>query len=185
MSESTDALERIRRDPLTGLLTLRWLHKAFERVMVTDRSLSVVAFNVDGLKPFNDVYSVTAGDALLRRIAGALTCAAPEGSWLVRTGGDTFAAFIQGIASHHPRMHARAMRASLRNHTPYHLHDDLYDVRGGITSPVVPTMRCATIWIVDPEKWTSAGLIERLDEELERARGFGPDGFASLVDPTP
>jgi diguanylate cyclase (GGDEF)-like protein len=85
-------------DALTGLRN----HGAFQRELgeiagATDgTAFSLVMFDLDGFKAFNDTCGHPAGDALLTAIAGAMRGAVRNGDRLYRYGGDEFAAILGG-----------------------------------------------------------------------------------------
>jgi diguanylate cyclase (GGDEF)-like protein len=87
-------------DPLTGLLNRAgWeiatadLMARFEAAPV---SVTVVAFDIDGLKSVNDTYGHQAGDRRISEYAQHWRQAAPRHAVLARLGGDEFAACITG-----------------------------------------------------------------------------------------
>ena len=85
-------------DALTGLRN----HGAFQRELVETAGaadaaqFSLVMFDLDGFKAFNDACGHPAGDGLLRAIAGALRSAVRDVDRLYRYGGDEFAAILHG-----------------------------------------------------------------------------------------
>lgn len=56
--------------------------------------VSVVAIDLNGLKPINDEEGHAAGDALLRRVGEVLSKAVEEPAWPARIGGDEFAVLL-------------------------------------------------------------------------------------------
>jgi diguanylate cyclase (GGDEF)-like protein/PAS domain S-box-containing protein len=56
--------------------------------------VSVLAIDLNGLKPVNDEEGHAAGDALLRRVGEVLSKAVDEPGWPARTGGDEFAVVL-------------------------------------------------------------------------------------------
>ncbi|HEY7524158.1 MAG TPA: diguanylate cyclase [Candidatus Limnocylindrales bacterium] len=89
---------RAERDALTGLRN----HGAFQREL-TDaiggydgQSLALIMMDLDGFKAFNDTCGHPAGDALLVKVAQAMTAAVRDGDQLYRYGGDEFAVLLRG-----------------------------------------------------------------------------------------
>jgi diguanylate cyclase (GGDEF)-like protein/PAS domain S-box-containing protein len=85
-------------DSLTGLFSRRHFNERLEdqvgRVKSTRRPASLLLLDLDGFKDVNDALGHSTGDALLRRLAGALTSALREDELLARVGGDEFAVLL-------------------------------------------------------------------------------------------
>jgi diguanylate cyclase (GGDEF)-like protein len=88
------ALEIANRDPATGLGNRRaWLHTLHVeagRARRTNRPITIVILDIDGLKQVNDSYGHAAGDALIGRAADALSGARRATDVVCRLGGDEF-----------------------------------------------------------------------------------------------
>ena len=82
------------RDPLTGLFNRRYLLDAFERELnvaaARNQALSVVMFDIDHFKRFNDVFGHAAGDTILTRLGALLREWARSEDIAVRYGGEEF-----------------------------------------------------------------------------------------------
>jgi diguanylate cyclase (GGDEF)-like protein len=90
---------KVREDSLTGLLS----RAAFEGDLLemlgsTDGSVCVIYIDVDRFKAVNDSFGHSAGDDVLRLIAGQLQQIAPAGALVARLGGDEFAVAVPGGA---------------------------------------------------------------------------------------
>lgn len=85
-------------DSLTGLLSRRHFNELVElevqRVGATRNPAALLLLDLDGFKDVNDVLGHSVGDALLRRIATALSSALRTGDLLARIGGDEFAVLL-------------------------------------------------------------------------------------------
>ena len=81
-------------DSLTGLPNRRAVLDALGKAVVhaerTGEAVSVVMFDLNGFKAVNDEQGHAAGDAVLRRAAGALRAAIRKGDQIGRYGGDEF-----------------------------------------------------------------------------------------------
>ena len=79
-------------DPLTGLGNRRRLLQ--DLAAWDGEPLAVAMFDLDGFKTYNDSYGHGAGDALLQRIARALTSSIGSDGSAYRMGGDEFSALL-------------------------------------------------------------------------------------------
>ncbi|MEM8834902.1 MAG: GGDEF domain-containing protein [Planctomycetota bacterium] len=82
-------------DPLTGAWNRRYferfMSRAIEEARASRRSLTLMLFDIDGFKSFNDRHGHGVGDAVLREIVAVLkSCIRPEDR-VCRLGGDEFA----------------------------------------------------------------------------------------------
>jgi diguanylate cyclase (GGDEF)-like protein/PAS domain S-box-containing protein len=113
---------RASYDSLTGLLNRRTLEAAldaeFSRSCRQGQVLSLVLFDVDGLKRVNDTRGHLAGDALLRSLA---TCAARcKRSYdiLGRWGGDEFVLVLPGTKAEEVTVILRRVRRVVAHELP-------------------------------------------------------------------
>lgn len=89
-----------RRDALTGLANRRQLDEVVSSIWSSDLQqpslIAVIMADIDYFKPFNDRYGHGAGDACLKRIAGAIASELRnEGDLAVRLGGEEFLLLLQ------------------------------------------------------------------------------------------
>jgi two-component system, cell cycle response regulator len=85
-------------DALTGLGNRRALLADLERRLATARDeypFTLVLFDLDGFKQYNDIFGHPSGDALLRRLAGKLESHLGATGRPYRIGGDEFCALIE------------------------------------------------------------------------------------------
>jgi diguanylate cyclase (GGDEF)-like protein len=88
-----------RIDPLTGVGNRRAFEDALRKKLgEPDGGFAIAMFDVDHLKQTNDAGGHSAGDALLRRVAAALTAQLRAGDLAARWGGDEFLALLTGCA---------------------------------------------------------------------------------------
>ena len=82
------------RDPLTGLFNRRYLAESLGRELTRcgrrHLPLSVLAFDLDHFKAFNDNYGHAAGDAILRSFARVLASLSRNEDIACRQGGEEF-----------------------------------------------------------------------------------------------
>jgi diguanylate cyclase len=107
-------------DALTGLVNRRgWdalLADAAVRTSAYGDLAAVVVADVDGLKTVNDDLGHTEGDAVLRRVAAALTAARRDGETAARYGGDEFAVLVEDVSPRSLGEMLRRYRASFAQH---------------------------------------------------------------------
>ncbi|HEY2438144.1 MAG TPA: diguanylate cyclase, partial [Solirubrobacteraceae bacterium] len=83
-------------DPLTGIGNRRALSAVLERRLNEPQPASMILalFDLDGFKTYNDDFGHAAGDALLQRLANALTAVLAPHASVYRMGGDEFCALL-------------------------------------------------------------------------------------------
>ncbi len=102
-------------DALTGLGNRRALLADLERRLSTTRddgSLTLVLFDLDGFKQYNDNFGHPSGDALLRRLGAKLESHLGATGRVYRIGGDEFCALIDappGASDAHVQAAARTL----------------------------------------------------------------------------
>jgi len=82
-------------DPLSSLLNRRsWessYHELYSQAIQNNLSLSVILFDIDYFKQYNDFYGHVAGDEIIRKVSKALEDATKDShGYLGRYGGDEF-----------------------------------------------------------------------------------------------
>jgi diguanylate cyclase (GGDEF)-like protein len=94
------AVDRSRRDPLTGL----WNHARFQEILLQSMQaadllktpLSILLFDVDNFKSYNDQLGHQQGDKALKFVAEAAARALRKSDLLARYGGEEFAVILPG-----------------------------------------------------------------------------------------
>lgn len=85
-------------DHLTGLANRRQLVRDLEAACAEHDEASLVMFDLDGFKAYNDTFGHLGGDLLLGRLAAAFGIALSRRGRAFRMGGDEFCALISGRA---------------------------------------------------------------------------------------
>lgn len=83
--------DHIGRDFVTGVGNARAFDEELAKRCEAGHPFSLVLFDVDGMKPINDVHGHAFGNETLRRVGDALQDAAGTGDFVARIGGDEFA----------------------------------------------------------------------------------------------
>jgi diguanylate cyclase (GGDEF)-like protein len=100
--ERVEAEVRAMTDSMTGLTNRRLAERMLEQATaqaVRGTPLTVVIFDVDHFKDFNDTYGHAAGDEVLRRIGGILASAARKSDLASRYGGEEFLCLLNHCSS--------------------------------------------------------------------------------------
>ena len=98
-------------DVLTGLSNRRQLVVDLEASWASRSARTLVFFDLNGFKRYNDTFGHPAGDALLSRLGARLHAVAAERGSAYRLGGDEFCLLLDGRHSCDDRLVARAVSA--------------------------------------------------------------------------
>jgi diguanylate cyclase (GGDEF)-like protein len=152
-------------DALTGLPNRRHLDLLGDAAARAARSrgggFAVLGVDVDHFKRINDRFGHQAGDAVLRRVAGAARGALREGDHLGRAGGEEFVAVLPATGASGAAPVAERLRAAVES-------ADFSDLAPGLTVTVSVGIAA---W--DPADDGFAESCRRADEALYRAKAAG------------
>ena len=113
------AMEIANRDPATGLGNRRaWertLHTESVRAQRTQRPLTLMILDIDGLKAVNDARGHAVGDQLIARVAQALTTMRRATDEICRLGGDEFGIAATDTDEGQARQLATRIRQGLKD----------------------------------------------------------------------
>ncbi len=171
---SIPAIENARRygearklaetDALTGLYNQRFFHETLRREVLRaqryERNLALIVFDVDDFKGINDQIGHLAGDRVLAQAADRLRDAVRSVDIPCRIGGDEFAVILPESSAEDADQLYRRVQSSMRG-TALGADDDRLRLSAGI----------AELQHGD----TAAGLFERADAALYRAKDQGKD----------
>ncbi len=94
--------EQAIRDPLTGLYNRRYLDETLDRELARATRegypVSFLVCDIDHFKQVNDTYGHSAGDLVLKNLAGQLTRNARVGDIICRFGGEEFLVILPDVS---------------------------------------------------------------------------------------
>ncbi|RJO74042.1 MAG: diguanylate cyclase [Myxococcales bacterium] len=157
------------RDGLTGVANRRmfdeFLEKEWRRNMRTQTPLSLIMFDIDFFKRYNDGYGHQAGDECLKAVAGVIkNLPRRPGDLSARYGGEEFAIILSGTDHNNSMKIAENVRHGVEGLNLLHEYSQ--------------AAHCVTISIgvaaMIPTRRDNVGhLIERADEALYEAKRKG------------
>jgi diguanylate cyclase (GGDEF)-like protein len=158
--------EQSFRDELTGCLNRRAFRRLFlreaQRSASLNRSLSVVFFDVDRFKLFNDRYGHARGDVVLADIAREATAILSAQELLFRWGGEEFLVLLSHTGADAALQFAERLRARIEQTVGV--------VDGEKKEPVTISLGVST---ADPPGFDEASLVRRADAALYQAKASG------------
>ncbi len=95
----------------------REIAEAFNQAGRLERALSLVLFDIDHFKRFNDTYGHQTGDLVLREIGRLVQQNIRGGDIAARYGGEEFAIILPATSLQGAVIQAERLRASVRHHT--------------------------------------------------------------------
>jgi diguanylate cyclase (GGDEF)-like protein len=145
-------------DPLTKLANRRHLEMILSREMAAarrGRRVSVVLFDLDNFKQYNDTLGHLAGDGVLEAMGEVLTAETRAMNIVARYGGDEFLAVLSETSIEGARLLARRVAERVQRHPSLGPHG--INVSAGVAE-YEPSMR------------TTKELIRAADEDLYRSK---------------
>jgi diguanylate cyclase (GGDEF)-like protein len=162
-------------DPLTRLYNLGFfterLTMELERARETGDPVSVVMFDIDHFKLYNDTYGHQQGNVALARVGEILRKTGRRGDIVARYGGEEFVALLYGASRDEARRFAESVRTAIESAAfPGPAGEPLarVTVSGGVAS--FPT-----------DAPTRDTLIECADRNLYQAKQAGRNVIVSAV----
>ncbi|RUL48681.1 diguanylate cyclase domain-containing protein [Lysinibacillus antri] len=147
LSSSIQTLEeKVNFDGLTGLYNRRYFNETMLKEWAIAKEkhfpISIILFDIDFYKNFNDTYGHLAGDECLKTIATCLKNFNDEPvRFVARFGGEEFVVFLQGQDEHQAMQLAEEIRKAVENlkipHSKSEVHDYVTISMGVAT--VIPT----------------------------------------------
>jgi diguanylate cyclase (GGDEF)-like protein len=159
-----EARKLAETDALTGLYNQRYFHETLRREVLRaqryERKLALIVFDVDDFKNINDSIGHLAGDRVLAQAADRLREAVRSVDVPCRIGGDEFAVILPESSAEDADQLYRRVQSSMRGTS-----------LGGDEERLRLSAGIAELQHGD----TAAGLFERADGALYRAKDLGKD----------
>jgi diguanylate cyclase (GGDEF)-like protein len=155
-------------DALTGLSNRHAMEESFprevQRCLQDELPVSLIMIDVDAFKAFNDNFGHIAGDRVLSAVARVLQKQFRSRDFLVRFGGDEFAALLPGVNETEALAIADRVRQTVSGSTDAN-NDSLIQI------PVRVSMGVAQLGV----HGSYESLLRSADEALYRAKNAGRD----------
>ena len=116
---TADLMHRVSTDPMTGLPNRATLEVAMQRALdhTATAPQALAYLDLDNIKLVNDTASHTAGDALIKGIAGMLQATLQPGDTLAHLGADEFAMLFHNCTPTVARDRAQALVRAVESFT--------------------------------------------------------------------
>jgi diguanylate cyclase (GGDEF)-like protein len=156
------------RDPLTGLFNRRYMEESLEREMLgatrKQRPLSLIMFDLDHFKRFNDTFGHEAGDVVLREIGDFLQKHVRGEDIACRYGGEEFVLILGEAPIAVAQQRAEQIRAGIRQMAVRYRGQSLGSITASLGVASFPE-----------DAQTSDVLLHAADQALYRAKAAGRD----------
>ncbi|BAF86414.1 putative signaling protein [Azorhizobium caulinodans ORS 571] len=101
------------RDTLTDLPNRSAWRQCLSQTLASEPGATVLMIDLDGFKEANDTLGHSAGDAVLKEVAGRLASSCHEALIVARLGGDEFVVLLAGNDEHRARVVAERVVAAV------------------------------------------------------------------------
>ena len=154
-------------DPLTRLYNVVFfrerLDMELDRAAETGDPVSVVMFDIDHFKQYNDSHGHEEGNEVLTVVGALLRGAGRRGEIVARYGGEEFVALLYGATREEAARFAEGFRAKVQ----------AYDFPGGKDQPGSRVTISAGVATYPWDAQTDEALIKAADDNLYRAKEAG------------
>jgi diguanylate cyclase (GGDEF)-like protein len=156
-------------DSLTGLHNRRCFDNRMEmevnRAMRSGQTLSLLMFDIDYFKQYNDIYGHQKGDECLKQIADLTTaCFRRAEDFVARYGGEEFVVIMSGFDLQHARQVTKQFMEAIAQKKIEH--------KGSKTSEYV-TISAGLVSINPRKKDSPSTILKQADELLYEAKSMG------------
>lgn len=156
--------ENALRDSLTGLYNREAYQNKLSDLLSNDNgkyeALSLMVWDIDNFKQFNDKYGHVVGDKVLKTVSNKLKLSLKGGYFLARYGGEEFVMLLPDVAATKAEEYANSIREEIENVT--------FLLKG---KQIKITISCGIACITDKDDAIS--LFKRADNALYNAKTKG------------
>ncbi len=156
--------ENALRDPLTGLFNREAYDNEVNSIIkdssTNHKAVSLLIWDVDHFKMFNDTYGHVIGDKVLKAVANRLSLSLKNNYFLARYGGEEFVMILPGVTADEAIQFADTIREEISRVT------FLFK-----SKPIKITISCGIA--ITHEKDNTESLFERADKALYEAKKNG------------
>jgi len=171
--EVTRSHRRAITDTLTHLYNVGFFRERLDieldRARETGDQLSVVFFDIDHFKHYNDTNGHEEGNVVLEALAGIMKGVGRRGDILARYGGEEFVALLYGADQDEAARFAESVREAVETHR----------FRGGEKQPLGRVTMSAGVATFPDDADDDQALIEAADRNLYRAKDGGRNRVVS------
>jgi diguanylate cyclase (GGDEF)-like protein len=118
--ENANLFRQATTDRMTGLYSHHFFEKSLEEEMERARrykaTFSLVMFDIDHFKKFNDTYGHVQGDLIIKEIARLLTQSVRQVDFPARYGGEEFAVILPSVEGKGALVVAERLRKRVEKH---------------------------------------------------------------------
>ncbi|AEI40691.1 diguanylate cyclase [Paenibacillus mucilaginosus] len=162
------------RDGLTGIANRRCydetMEREWKRLSEFSRPISLILFDIDYFKRYNDRYGHQAGDECLREVAGILQRSVGPGDLAARYGGEEFVVLLPDQEEEEAVRTAERFRQALARRGIPH---ELSEVSGSVTVSIGIASATAS------DTGNPGSLLQEADQALYEAKRSGRNGICS------
>lgn len=179
-----EAERRALTDGLTGLYNNRWFYATLEQELSRGYPVSLIMFDIDDFKQYNDRYGHLAGDDLLRELGELVRREVRISDQVARYGGEEFAVILPRADLEVGRQVAMRLCAAVRAHrfhppaAPGISANGSQPTAGGLGSSVTISVGLATY---PRHGATVKELVQAADMALLAAKREGKDRICVAV----
>jgi diguanylate cyclase (GGDEF)-like protein len=136
VSENVEMIDKLQKDPLTGLLNRHTFipryEKLVEELSINQKSIALIMFDLDDFKKINDTYGHMAGDLVIFDACKKITDSVRSTDLVCRFGGEEFLIVLWDISFQQAEMLGNRLLHHLRSAIEYGEHHITYTASLGL-----------------------------------------------------